>query len=168
MSTGSEPIEIRHAAPDVRADENAVRLLLVGESPVCTGLLCAALDRAPRGRFDVDCTACLTAAARVVALAEYDAVLVDLGVPDDAGDAIEAVCEIAHRVPVIALAGTREGVLEALAEEEGEGDEAPGWEALLGCVDRADLAGTILRAVRRHRRLGVCGAEPTFCRLVPA
>jgi two-component system copper resistance phosphate regulon response regulator CusR len=157
---------VHTAAPDVRADENAVRLLLVENSTACVGLLCAALARAARGRFDVDCASCLSTAERSLAHADYDAVVVDLAVPGPDGDGIDTVYEIAHRLPVIALAGTREGPLAAVAEASPVEDEIDlGWDDSLLRIHRANLAATILRAVHRHRRLGVCGNEPTFCRI---
>jgi DNA-binding NtrC family response regulator len=168
MSTWNEPLMVRACAPDVRPDENAVRVLLVEDSTACVGLLCAALERAARGRFEVDCASCLASAERSLSAAEYDAVLVDLAVPAPGAEGIDAVCEIAHRVPVIALAGTREGPLADLADRADHGDAVEavwGWDDSLVRVDRADLPATILRAVHRHRRLGVCGAEPTFCRI---
>jgi len=161
-------------APDVRADEDAVRVLLVEDSSTCAGLFCAALERADRGRFEVECASALSAAESTLSSLDsldfdavhYDAVLVDLAVSEPRAAAIDAVCELAHRVPVIALSGTREGALAELAAEVG--DPRPddlGWDDSLGLIDRADLPATILRAVRRHRRLGVCGAVPTFCRI---
>lgn len=165
MSTWNEPLMVRPSAPDVRPDENAVRVLLVEDSTTCVGLLCAALERAARGRFEVDCATCLASAERSLTAAEYDAVLVDLAVPAPGAEGIDAVCEIAHRVPVIALAGTREGPLARLAEDGEAVEAAWRWDDSLVRVDRADLPATILRAVHRHRRLGVCGAEPTFCRI---
>jgi len=163
MSTWSEPIlMVRRDAPDVRPDENAVRVLLVENSTACVGLFCAALSRAARGHFEVDCASGLPAALRALAEVEYDAVLIDLAVPGDGELAIEEAYALAHRVPVIALTGTREGPLARAAVGGGDG---LGWDESLVRIARADLPATILRAVHRHRRLGVCRNEPTICRI---
>lgn len=164
MSTWTDhPTPVRLAAPDLRRDENTVRLLLVEDSSTCITLLLAALGQAERGRFEVECASCVAAAEMLLRHnPAFDAVLVDLTVPGDGADGVDSICEFAHRVPVVALTGTQDGALERAAVDDRVGDEP------LHRIGRSDLSATILRAVHRHRRLGVCGAEPIVCRIPSA
>lgn len=158
MSTWTEFPSAPGHAPEVRADENAVRVLLVDRRGGCFGLLLEALERAARGHFEVDCTPCLTRAEQSLALG-YDALLVDFADADSAAD-LDRFCRLARRIPVIVLTGTENGALEADGPHGGDRDQA------LARIDRAELPATLLEAVRRHRRLGVvCGAEPLICRI---
>jgi DNA-binding response OmpR family regulator len=160
MSTWTEFPSAPGHAPDVRADETAVRVLLVDQRSGCFGLLLEALERAARGHFEVDCTSCLTHAEQSLSRG-YDAVLVDFA--DAEGEAgIDRFCRLAQRIPVIVLTGTGNGALESDGSTSGDRDLA------LARIDRAELPAMLLEAVRRHRRLGVCGAEPLVCRIPAA
>ncbi len=158
MSTWTEFPSAPGHSPDVRADENAVRVLLVDPRSNCLGLLCEALERAARGHFDVDCASDLQQAEQSLGVG-YDALLVDLA--DAAGHptSIDRLCQLAQRIPVIVLTGTEDGALASERPTRADRDQA------LARIDRAELPATLLEAVRRHRRLGVCGAEPLICRI---
>lgn len=158
MSTWTEFPSAPGTAPDVRTDENAVRVLLVDARADCVGLLCEALERAVRGHFVVDCASGFRQAEQSLACG-YDAVLVDLADAGRKAEGLAPYCDLALRVPVVVLTGTEDGALAIDEPSRRARDEA------LARIDRAALPATILDAVRRHRRLGVCCAEPMVCRI---
>jgi hypothetical protein len=145
-----------------RSDEDAVRVLLIEERPQFTPVVCWALDRAARGRFEIEQTTALVHARRLLRDDIFDAILVDLG--DRSGDraleAMDAAEALAYMVPVIVLKGTCFDGLEPISREE----------QLADLVAREHLACerlpcTILDAVHRHRRVGQCGADPVVYRM---
>jgi len=158
MSTWTEFPSAPGHAPDVRTDENAVRVLLVEARTDCVGLLCEALERAERGHFVVDRASCFSQAEQSLPCG-YDAVLVDLAEAGRGDDSLAPYCDLALRIPVVVLTGTEDGALAIEDPTRRARDEA------LARIDRAALPATILHAVRRHRRLGVCCAEPMVCRI---
>lgn len=162
-----EPVERRlHVANDLRADEDAVRILLVEERPQLARMVCWALQRAERGYFEVEQAAAIDHARGLlddVVGALFDAILVDLG--DRAGerahDTIDAAEALAHQVPVIVLTGTRFD--DGLAPVRHD-DEVAAFVARehVACER---LPATILEAIRRHRRVGQGGAHPVIYRM---
>lgn len=140
----------------LRQDEGAVRLVFVEHSADYAALVCETLEQAPKGRFQVRHASEMDAALHDVEEGECDAVLVDWAADSAGPVTIDAASSLATRVPVIVLTGNED-------ETEAEGSES---EAL--CRDRIARSGlpdTILRAVRRHRRLGSSGAaEPIVWR----
>jgi len=147
---------------DRRIDEDAVRLLMVEGSGGCASLIQQILDRAPRGHFDVVQVAGLgSMLQRELEVGGYDALLIDLPrLGPGQREAIEWASGIAHRVPVILLMGTEDGRLTR-SVDAARGEELP----IRRRLDRADIPATILRAIRRHRRVGAGGASPIFCRI---
>ena len=148
--------------PDGRLDERSVRVLLIEDRPNFARIVCWALNRATRGRFQIEQSYVLSQALRRLKQEIFDAIVVDLGerVGEEAEQALDSAEALSHRVPVIVLTGThvivpeivtRQDELEAFVEREH-----------LDC-DR--LPCTILDAIKRHRRVGQAGADPIIYRL---
>ncbi len=140
----------------LRPDEGAVRLLFVERSADYGALVRETLEHTRKGRFEVHHTDRLDAARHEVESGELDAVLVDLTVSpgadtDPRSVSIEEASDLATRVPVIVLMGSEQD--EAPAEKsDGESESA-----VLARIACSRVPDEILRAVRRHRRLGPCG-----------
>lgn len=149
-------------AVDSRSDERAVRVLLVEDRPIFARIVCWALARATRGRFQIEQAGVFAQAVRRLKEELFDAILVDLGprVGDEAEAALDAAEELAHRVPVIVLTGTNVEVPETATRQD----------ELAAYVQREHfecerLPCTILDAIKRHRRVGQLGADPIIYRL---
>lgn len=162
MAGGSAQEEPVAWTSECRTDEDAVRILMVEPSPACASLLRRLLGRARRGHFEVVLAERLS--ARVdgeIDARRFDAILVDLARLGDAvHEALERASELARRLPVILLTGTEDGELV----DRGRSGRAED-PSLLRRLDRADLPATLLRSIRRHRRVGSGGAGPVFCRI---
>jgi response regulator RpfG family c-di-GMP phosphodiesterase len=139
---------------EIRSDESEIRLVFVEQSRDYADLVRETLESTSKGHFQVRNTDRLEAALHDVEEGACDAVLVDLteGTDRDANPvSIDAASSLAIRVPVIVLTGS----------DDDEKDLEPVEDAR--AVFRSQMAhspipGQILRAVRRHRRLGSCGA----------
>lgn len=142
-----------------RADECAVRLLFVKHSRDYAELVCETLETTHKGRFEVRHADRLDAARHHVEAGDFDAVLVDLpeaADPDRRRVHIDEASTLASRVPVIVLTG----------HETEDESAAPASESLVrDRIARSRLPDEILKAVRRHRRLGPSGSrEPIVLR----
>jgi len=161
MSVSSEFFLIPRGSHELRADEDSARILLVEDSFEYAVLVQAALARAERGHFGVVHVERLGDAIEQLERQTYDAMLLDLSLPDsDRLATIEAAGALAHRLPVIAMTGTQDRSLVDWARESGAEDVF-----LKRWLDRAELPSTILGAIRRHRRFGASGADPVVCRI---
>lgn len=146
----------------LRREERALRVLLIEDQPQLARVVCWALDRAPRGRFEIMQAVVLDEVSELLRDAVFDAILLDLGERDgdQAHEAMDAAETLSHLVPVIVLTGTRfdaparldrdEDLAALVAREQMECDRLP-------CA--------ILDAIRRHRRVGQSGAMPIVYRL---
>jgi DNA-binding response OmpR family regulator len=148
----------------LRTDEHAVRLLFVEHSPDYAQLVCETLDKSSHGHFDVRHAPGLDSAANDLATGEFDALLLDLTRGANSGEAesIESASKLANRLPVIVLTGSEDEPPRtsglATAVELGEA-------AVRERIARSRLPDAILRAVRRHRRVGQQdAAEPIVLR----
>lgn len=143
-----------------RPDESMVRLVFVEHSRDYAALVCETLEHAGRGHFEVRHADRLDAALHDVEEGACDAVLVDLtaGADSEKGAvSIDAAESLAHRVPVIVLTGSDD-------EDELPTSQSHSEAAFRDRMAHSRLPDTILRAVRRHRRLGQRGAEPVVLR----
>jgi CheY-like chemotaxis protein len=147
---------------DTRSDERSVRVLLVEHRPIFARIVCWALARATRGRFQIEHAGVFAQAVRRLKEELFDAILVDLGprVGDEVEAALDAAEELSHRVPVIVLTGTHIEVP----------DTANRQDELAAYVQREQfecerLPCTILDAIKRHRRVGQLGADPIIYRM---
>ena len=123
-----------------------------------------ALGHASKGHFEVFHADRLERAIEELEAGSYDAMLLDLRLPDsDRNSTIDAAGTLAHRLPVIVLTGTEDPDLEIRASQVGAEEYL-----IKDRLDRAELPATILRAIRRHRRLGSGGVDPVICRIPKA
>ncbi len=151
----SGPIGLGH----VRDDEAAVRLVFVEQGTDYAALVREALGLST-ARFEVRHATRLEAARHEVESGGLDAVLVDwtrdsaAGGPEGGRISIEEASHLATRVPVIVLTGSDDDEPQPEAED-----------AMLARIADSPLPDEILRAVRRHRRLGCRGRpEPIVLR----
>jgi DNA-binding response OmpR family regulator len=143
--------------PGMRPDEQGVRLLFVEHSPEYATLVCETLDASTRGHFDVRHAPRLDAAVDDLRRGDYDALLLDFTARDGAAveKSIESASRLASRLPVILLTGS----------DDPQESTAPRVEDVRERMARSRLPSAILRAVRRHRRLGQQSAsEPIVLR----
>jgi hypothetical protein len=143
----------------LRRHEHDVRLLFVEQSPEYATLVRETLDVSSRGRFDLQYTSRLDAAVPDVANGDFDALLLDFTTRGSGANAesIDSASQLASRLPVILLTGS-----SAAREDETPQIEE---EAVRERIAHSRLPNAILRAVRRHRRLGQQSAsEPIVLR----
>ena len=128
-------------------DRTPMRVLLVEDNPGDARLIREML--VPRGREGVvlEVAADLAGALRVVADATFDAIVLDLGLPDAQGlDGLKRVSQAAHESPVIVLTGNADSELALSAVQAGAQDYLVKGEI------SADLLMRACRyAIERHR-----------------
>lgn len=155
MRASIQAAVLRQPAGSLRADEDALRVLLVEDSRDFGSVVCSTLTGCRNGHFDVEQAPGLEQAIERLTSECYDALLLDLGLPNGRHEeTIEAASTIARQLPVILLTGTRS---ERLL------DEACFADVCRHHLQRAALADTILRAVKQYRRFGL--PQPVFCRI---
>lgn len=160
MSTGAEFAGHRPHGEDARPDERFVRILLVEEKPELAEEIRQNLGRAARASFEVVWQSNLVEAAARIEGDDFDLLLVDPQLPNvDWESAIELANDLAHRLPVVVLTGTKaiKGSVELSSESA--------RRAISTCVEHADVASKLLSAIRRSRRFGTGVMTPLFCRL---
>ena len=156
MSTGAEFAGHRPHGEEARSDERYVRILLVEDRTELADEIRHSLGETGRGSFDVVRETDLVRAAAQIQGDQFDLLLVDLSLRNvERSVAIDLANDLAHRLPVVVLTGT-----EAL--EHATGDRR---SSLRSCIEHADVAGKLLSAIRRYRRLGTGVLSPIFCRL---
>ncbi len=124
------------------------RVLLVEDSPDFAALVRQVLETSGIARFDVDHVERLDYAMAQLAAEPYDAVLLDLSLPDAKGHrTIEMACTFAETLPIVVLTGNDDEQLALEAIEDGVEDYL-----VKSQVHRRTLPGRIQRAIARHRR----------------
>lgn len=151
--------DLPNGASGFRPDESAIRLVFVKHSREYAALVCETLEVAGKGRFQVRHADRLEAARHHVEAGEFDAVLFDLpqaADPDHRRIQIDEASTLATRVPVIVLTGHEPDDETGASEPEA---------VVRDRIARSRLPDEILKAVRRHRRLGPRGSsEPIVLR----
>jgi len=156
MSTGAEFAGHRPNGDDARPDERHVRIILVEGRALVADELRQTLATTARASFEIVCETDLVAAAAQVRGEHFDLLLIDPHLPGvERAAALELANDLAHRLPVVVLTGT---------EPLDRADEDM-RSRLARCVQDADVAGKLLSAIRRARRLGTGVMTPIFCRL---
>ena len=156
MATGAEFAGHRPHGDDARPDERHVRILLVEGQSVVADEIRECLSSTSSASFEIVCETDLVDAAAQIQGENYDLLLMDPQLPGvERTAALDLANELAHRLPVVVLTGT-----EAL-ERADDGVRT----RLATCVREADVAGKLLKAIRRARRLGTGVMTPMFCRI---
>jgi DNA-binding NtrC family response regulator len=160
MSTGTEFSNRRPQAEEARVDERFVRVLFVETRSDLADEICGSLGRAGCGSFDIVQESSLVSAAAQIQGETFDLLLLDPALPDvDREAAIELASDLAHRLPVVVLTGTEAYPAPDLSRASALRPR------LKGCIERADLPGKLLGAIRRARRFGTGVMAPIFCRI---
>ncbi len=124
-----------------------MELLLVENNPADERLVRESLSAVPTGWIDVTTTARLSEAGESLRSGQYDAVLLDLGLPDTQGlDALRALAKEATDVPIIVLTGNEDEEVALRALGEGAADFL-----VKGAFDGPDLARAVRYAAERKR-----------------
>ncbi len=156
MSTGSEFADRRPCGEESRADEKFVRILFIEERTDVADEVRGSLGRAGRGSFEVVCETNMIEAVAQIEGDRFDLLLLDLSLQNvERSTAIELANDLAHHLPVVVLTGT-----ELLGEPD-----ANLRKSLKTCIERADIPGRLLSAIRHSRRLGTGSMTPLFCRI---
>lgn len=123
------------------------RLLVVEDDPSTARALRGILEVANAGEFSVECVSTSAEAGRAVEAAEFDLILLDLGLPDAEG--LEALFRLQDRlseIPVIVLTGNADERTAVEALSHGAEDYL-----LKGAIDARSLVRSIRYAIERHR-----------------
>ncbi|MFK7894371.1 MAG: hypothetical protein AB8G23_00970 [Myxococcota bacterium] len=162
MSTGTEFSNRQPHGEEARIDERFVRVLFVETRSDLADEIRGSLGRAGCGSFDVVQESSLVSAAAQIQGETFDLLLLDPALPEiDREAAIELASDLAHRLPVVVLTGT-EGLGSSEPAESVSSALRP---RLKSCIERAELPGKLLGAIRRARRFGTGVMAPIFCRI---
>jgi diguanylate cyclase (GGDEF)-like protein len=124
-----------------------IRVLLVEDNPADARLVREALGSAPRFQFEVEHARNLDTALAAVAARPFDAVLLDLGLPESDGiDTLKRVRGIASELPIVVFTGLDD-------EETGLRAVTDGAQGYLvkGEADPRVLSRSLRHAIERHR-----------------
>lgn len=143
------PPTVRHSAPPgpPRVTLRTVRVLLVEDNSDDQELVRIMLRKATEVIFEVEAVACLSDAVAQLATRRFDAVLVDLSLPDSRNvDTLRELRERAPEVPLIALTGRDNLQTELAALAIGAQDYL-----IKGKDDERILMRAIRHAIERKR-----------------
>lgn len=123
------------------------RVLLVEDDPLQAAVAARALQRSGMGAFDVRHEASLSAALAALQAGGFDAVVLDLVLPDSAGvETLRRVLDAAPRAPVVVLTGSVRETLGPDAVRLGAQDYLTKGEGLPEALPRA-----VRHAIERRR-----------------
>ena len=129
---------------------DAIRVLLIEDNPVDALVVQAFLTKAGSQRFDVVCVESLAAGLERLRVQSFDAVLLDLSLPDSEGSAtLAAVHHNRGHVPIVVLTGTDDAQAGVAALRGGAQDYLVKVD-----VDAAVLVRSIEYAITRKRLEG--------------
>ncbi|HYO61117.1 MAG TPA: hybrid sensor histidine kinase/response regulator [Actinomycetota bacterium] len=124
-----------------------IRVLVVEDNPADVRLLQVALASDPRSRYEVDAVGTIGEGLRLLDAYEYEALLLDLTLPDSTGIAsFERVRETMPDLPVVILTQTEDDELATQAVAAGAQDYL-----VKGQTNAALLGRTLRHAVERQR-----------------
>ncbi len=135
-------------APRVTAEPpDQIRLLLVEDNPGDADLVREMLDTASPARFDLSRASRLSEGLTLLNAGKYDAVLLDLGLPDSSGlDTFYSLHSAVPWIPVVVLTGTSDWETGIQAVGAGAQDYL-----VKGSVDGDTLVRRVRYAVERKR-----------------
>jgi diguanylate cyclase (GGDEF)-like protein len=127
--------------------DEELNLLVVEDDPVDAGIIRRVLEQ-PGLHQHVQCAPNLAAAKERLKGEHFDAVLLDLGLPDSNGlDAVTDMQAAAPELPIVVLSGNTDPELAVRSVDLGAEDYI-----LKGQLDRTPVARSLRYAVERHRR----------------
>jgi diguanylate cyclase (GGDEF)-like protein len=125
----------------------SIRVLLVEDNPADARLLREALADVPGFRFDLEHARNLDSAIAAIAARPFDAVLLDLGLPESHGlDTLQRVHGIATELPIVVITGLEDEETGLRAVQLG----AQGY-LVKGELDPRVLSRSLRHAIERHR-----------------
>jgi diguanylate cyclase (GGDEF)-like protein len=133
----------------------AVRILLVEDNPGDERLIRLALSDVSGGRFEITTAKTLAAAVRLVQSAAYDAILLDLYLPDSNGLAsVKELALAAPRTPILVVTGLDDDALANQVSQHGAQDylvKGRSDQTLLSRAIRCAIARKDFEAVLAQR-----------------
>lgn len=132
-------------------NERPIRVLIIEDEPSDAALLRLGLTTERRGRtdppFEVEHAETLAAGLTRLADGGFDAVLLDLGLPDSTGlDSVASVYRAAPHIPIIVVTGDDDDHTAIQAIRQGVQDFLPKEK-----LDRASLRRSLLHGIERAR-----------------
>lgn len=132
---------------DAKGQGRALRLLVVEDNPVEREFLSAALRRARSDPMEVTLAESLAEARTAVQAHYFDAILLDLSLPDSDGiETFRRMRADSPELPIVVLTVSEDEAQALLALQEGAQDYL-----FKGTVDRQALVRSMRYAVERHR-----------------
>jgi DNA-binding NarL/FixJ family response regulator len=129
------------------SDINATHVLLVEDDPDYSRLIERTLELSNSAPFLVDCVGRLDTALKRLEQREYDAMLLDLSLPDGRGSfTVGSACSLAGSLPVLVLTASDEESLVSTSMRAGAEEHLVKTR-----LDRRSLPDIILRAIDRHK-----------------
>ncbi len=145
MRTSLEPFGCDIGRLQWREDAE-LQILLVEDNPDDAALICHTLTACKPLRFEIDPVQDLASASRCVDGCQYDAMLLDLGLPDSSGVmTFQWACPHTTGCPVIVLSASEDPHLIATAGSYGIHDYL-----LKDRVARSALPAIIIEAIASH------------------
>lgn len=124
-------------------------VLLIEDDPVEADLLQRTIDRTPGAAMTLTRAGSLAEGIDLLGTSSFDAVLLDLTLPDSDGlQTVEALCAAADGIPVVVLTGLTDAGLGLKSISRGAQDYL-----VKGEVDGADLDRAVRYAIARQARL---------------
>lgn len=97
-----------------------IRLLLVEDDQVDAKAVTSMLAASPSERYEVTCADSFTAAAEALRATRFDAILLDLGLPDSFElETLTKMVPLAAGVPIVVLSGLEDVEFAAKAKRQG-------------------------------------------------
>ena len=128
--------------------DGLIPLLLVEDTPTDSRLLHELLETAFPGRYLVEVAPSLATAEAAIAKQDYQAILLDLDLPDSRGiDTIKSLFKAARSIPIIVLTGLVDEGVAARAVRCGAQNYLQ-----KGCADAASIAKAIRYAIDRKQQ----------------
>ena len=123
-----------------------LQILLVEDNPDDAALICHTFAHAEPIHFEIDTARDRESATRCVERCQYDAMLLDLGLPDSSGAlTFQWACPHTTSCPVIVLSASEDPHLIATAGSYGIYDYL-----IKDYISRSSLPGTIIEAIASH------------------
>ncbi|HEY0827522.1 MAG TPA: diguanylate cyclase, partial [Bacilli bacterium] len=131
-------------------DTNRIKVLLIEDNPGDTRLIQEALPPAKDAWFDVTCVDMLKSGIELLAQETFDAVLLDLSLPDSEGlETILAVRGQAPVIPIVVLTGFDDETTALRAVQYGAQDYI-----IKGQVNSTSIMRSVRYAIERNRLQG--------------
>lgn len=124
----------------------ATRILLVEDNAGDTRLIREMFNENGAVQFELDCVACLSTGLERLAEVKFEAVLLDLGLPDSQGlETLKKVHTQAPGIPIVVLTGLADEMIATRAVQQGAQDYL-----VKGQVNQALLVRSIRYAIARQ------------------